>query len=1847
MTHPHLSATHKARLDCLAQLAADGCDAQTGLIVLLKDGLAWCAAVSHGEHLPEIALQEWCRQSLRHGGLLVRNGAAENGVGFRAALPLIAKDGTALGMLAVEDDRAHQLSTAQADLLTLLGKLIAVALEDAATDSPAACAAEPAMTDFTQVFEASPHFQVLLDSAGRVVAASKSALTSVYDPEKVLAHPLWDAPWWPQDQALTRRLEKLFRQAASGQTVTTSCACMIGESCGHSQVTADFIMAPVHDPAGKADYVLVSGLGVADHARNRQFSAGLEDILKSIAAGAPVADILRNAIALAGSQLAPLSCSFVLVNPGGTHLQECMSTGLPTSITEELHDLKIEADTTICGRAIVEKRDIYIEDIATDTPRTQFRERLLYHGYRACWSIPFFSSAGRVLGALTFYAAHTRPPTAQEATRIHALANIMRIAIEREDAIKALFSSDSIVRATFAAFAAGIAVETTDGVYLRTNTAYCRTVGYSETELRDVRSWQLIHPDDRERYLDQIKQLVAGVFENFTTEKRHVKKNGDIAWMRCSVALLYQPDDMPPDLIIVTEDVTAEKMAEETLERTQSLLQIASRMAHIGGWTVSFPERSLVWSDEVAAIHEQPAGYTPALEGAFDHHAPEYRERMKAAFDDCASKGIAYDEESEIISGRGQRVWVRSTGEAIRDDKGRIIRIQGAVQDIGERKRTDMEKQRTLMRLQRIADRVPGLLCELELGPDGSMRMPYASEHIRSILRLSPQEVGRDASLLKQRVHPDDLPGLRTSITQSAEHLTLWAHEFRLLFEDGHFTWVRYEAMPYRDADGTVTWYGFLSDVSQSRKSQEHLKLLELGVSRLNDIVFITEAEPCNEPGPRCVFVNDAFERHTGYARDEIIGKSPRMLQGPKTQRSELDKIRGALEKSEPVRAELINYRKDGSEFWLELDIAPVADDTGWYTHWIAVERDITERKNAERELARLNRALTLRSALSKAIIHACEEDALLRSVCDLALDIGGYRSTWIGFAQDDADKTISPAACVGPVASYIHHIKVSWSPDVPAGQGPAGVTVRQGQPVVCENLLTSNYPGEWRGKSATLGLHGIISLPLRRKDKTLGVFVLFTSEVRAISREEVDLLLSLTDDLALAIVNLRAQKEQQRVQTAISRIAAGVSCMNECSVFAQITQNMASALNADAAFISRFLPRKPGKAMMLAGTVDGQLVDNFEYAIEDAPCNNLMQAEDCVIAADLGNGFPNCDALQCLGGKTYVGRTLHNNTGEAIGMIFLIFRRAVRDVDFIVSTLKIFTSRTTAELQRQESDSRIRQQASLIDKAQDAIIVSDLEHKVLYWNKSAERLYGWSAEEVIGTELDKLIYQESSRFQRNHNLVLKHGEWSGEIQQRTMDGRNIFVEARWTLVRADDGTPQSILAINTDITDRKSAHEEIQRLAFFDPLTGLPNRQLLIDRLRHGLTAYARNRKIGALLFIDLDNFKTLNDTLGHHVGDLLLKEVANRLSTCVRRLDTVARLGGDEFVIMLADLGSDIHDAVTHAGNVAQKVCSVVDAPYHVAGHEHFSSPSIGITLLDQRSPSSEEVLKQADLAMYQAKAAGRNTYRFYDEQMQSVVTNKVALEADLRQALVRNQLLLYYQPQVNSTGRVTGAEVLLRWQHPVRGIVSPAEFIPLAEETRMIISIGAWVIEQACSQLARWAEDSSTADLLLAVNVSAHQFRQPDFVKQVCALLDRTGIDPSRLKLELTESLLVDNINDVVEKMMALKAEGIGFSLDDFGTGYSSLSYLKQLPLEQLKIDRSFVRDVLTDPNDATIARTIVALGQSLGLDVIAEGVETKEQRAFLFENGCYVYQGSLFSKPLPLSEFGAYLAQHLAS
>jgi diguanylate cyclase (GGDEF)-like protein/PAS domain S-box-containing protein len=536
--------------------------------------------------------------------------------------------------------------------------------------------------------------------------------------------------------------------------------------------------------------------------------------------------------------------------------------------------------------------------------------------------------------------------------------------------------------------------------------------------------------------------------------------------------------------------------------------------------------------------------------------------------------------------------------------------------------------------------------------------------------------------------------------------------------------------------------------------------------------------------------------------------------------------------------------------------------------------------------------------------------------------------------------------------------------------------------------------------------------------------------------------------------------------------------------------------------------------------------------------------------------------------------------------------------------------------------------QAILITRSSDGTIMDA--------NPEFQSLMGFQRDEAIGHTSTELDLWATAADRKRLAEALDHNDSCRDLEIRLKKKNGDIFWAELSTAATEIEDEACILTFFRDISAAKAQEAEIKNLAFYDTLTGLPNRRLLWERLRQALIVSVRNHTKHALLFIDLDNFKSLNDALGHHIGDLMLQLTAQRIVGCVREMDTVARFGGDEFIVVLEDLGPVPEVAAARAKSVGEKILTAIAEPYVLEGREHQGGASMGITIFGDNGETGSEVLQQADLSMYRAKAAGRNGLLFFAPALQASVNARAEMEEDLREALRSNQFSLYYQPQLDR-GLLTGAEALIRWNHPKRGIVPPHEFVPLAEETGLIVPLGTWILETACTQIATWAGRKEGAHMEVAVNISAREFRQPKFVESVLRALDQTGANPKNLKLELSQGVLAGNIEDVLAKMSELKSHGVLFSLDDFGTGSSSMSYLRRLPFDQLKIDRSFVGDVPVDPIASAVAQAIISFGKALGLSVIAEGVETEEQRTYLAGLGCHTFQGYLFSRPLPLGEF----------
>ncbi|MFL6708130.1 MAG: EAL domain-containing protein [Massilia sp.] len=889
---------------------------------------------------------------------------------------------------------------------------------------------------------------------------------------------------------------------------------------------------------------------------------------------------------------------------------------------------------------------------------------------------------------------------------------------------------------------------------------------------------------------------------------------------------------------------------------------------------------------------------------------------------------------------------------------------------------------------------------------------------------------------------------------------------------------------------------------------------------------------------------------------------------------------------------------------------------------------NIDQAKRAEIARASLSRAVKLLSACSTAVVHADNEQDLIESICALAVDVAGYTMAWVGFPEmQDDGLHIRPAAVRG--AGDLARLQAALR-TVPApirALHPGRRAYDSGGAVIVGDLLTDPSVAYFRDVAAQRGYRSNFACPLQAGGVTIGVLSIYAPEPHAFSPEEAALLEELAANLAYGMASLRARAERAHAKLAAVRESQRAQAMlHNASDGIHIIDTDCRLIEANDAFCA-----------MLGYTreeLQGMQVWQWDSALDEASVRAHM--------ADL-LARPRRVQFETVNRK---------KDGELIDIEISCNPIAIGGAIVLFNSSRDISERKQAEaaLRRKqaelsESEARHRE---LLENLQTAIVVHKVDGGIVFSNPRAAELLGMSTSQLRGADVrdpDWHFIDERGERIAPDDYPANRVRLSGRpVHGQLMGVVRASRALTWIQVSAfpdfdADGALKQIVVNFDDISARRQAEERAHQMAFYDILTGLPNRRLLLDRLSGALAASARSRSYGALLFVDLDKFKSINDLHGHASGDQLLVKVAERLSACVREADTVARIGGDEFVVLLPDLDGDLDAASHKAALAAEKLRVALNAPFELHGHLHRTSPSIGATMYCGAEDGSDVLLRQADIAMYKAKDAGRNTLRFFSAAMQQAVETHAALEADLRHAVPGGQLRLHYQLQVDAAARPIGAEALVRWLHPQRGAVPPGAFIGIAEESSLILDIGNWVLDTACAQLARWALDPAMAPLTLAVNVSARQFREAHFVDSVAAVLERHRFPAGRLKLELTESVIVNDVDDVVRKMHRLREMGVALSMDDFGTGYSSLAYLKQLPLDQIKIDQSFTRDITTDPNDAIMVKTIIDLARNFRLHVIAEGVETAEQLAFLRENGCPAYQGYLFGRP---GEIGAFEA-----
>ncbi|WP_175443063.1 bifunctional diguanylate cyclase/phosphodiesterase [Halofilum ochraceum] len=1056
-------------------------------------------------------------------------------------------------------------------------------------------------------------------------------------------------------------------------------------------------------------------------------------------------------------------------------------------------------------------------------------------------------------------------------------------------------------------------------------------------------------------------------------------------------------------------------------------------------------------------------------------------------------------------------------------------------------------------------------------------------------------------------VHPEDRDQYLRAWQEAIRCGQPCEREYRVVCRDGRIRHFLDREVPVRDDDGqTCEWIGGGQDITDRveaadtiRQERERYRTLVESTSAI-----LWRGDPADF---RFTYVSPEAETILGYPVERWLREPTFWLEHIHPDDRDWAP-RYCARATEELRQHSFDYRMiaaDGRTVWLR-DVVNVLTEDGRPVSLVGVMVDITSTKETEQALEYVSGLQQILVDIASRLVASGPDD--LDDRINEALErVGLYcevdRSYLIRLDPEDGSTTLTHEWCEQDIPLMREQIV-----NRPRARIPRLVEcIERGETVHVPRL--KDAPPEWDSDRDDLGEQGIqsfISVPVITRGASYG-YVGFDAirQEHCWSDEQIRLLRGLADALGATIQRVETE-EMLRESRALQDIA-GRSARVGGWVY-----HIAEDRVACSDVVCAIHELSPGSTATLEQAL-------AFYAPES---RERMRA---VIESSIQDGTAYDEEAELIGAS---GRHLHV---RAIG-------EAVRDsAGRVVQLRGALQDITEHKRARQEVERLAERVSRTLESITDAFFTVDGEWHITYANREAERLIGVSREAVLG----KSLWAE---FPDLIGTLAEH-----EYRRAMAENQAVTFEfhyesvGSWFEINAYP-SEEGLAVYFRDITERKRAQEEIEFLALYDPLTGLPNRRLLLDRLEHALHAVRRGASKGAVLFLDLDQFKTLNDTLGHDMGDRMLKQAAERLDPCVRTSDCVARFGGDEFAVILEGLDTDIRAAGDDAHAVAEKILAELSRPYMLGEHERHTTVSVGITLFgDDPEDTPEDVMKRADLAMYQSKDAGRGTVRLFDPAMRAAVQSRVALEGELREALDRDEIAPWYQPQVDAAGRLIGVEALARWIHPERGSISPAQFIPVAEETGLILPLGERILEAACRDAAAWAQHPETADLSVSVNVSARQFHDAGFTDQVRATLARTGLAPERLWLELTESLLIADVDDTIRTMTTLRADGIRFTLDDFGTGYSSLAYLKRLPLDQLKIDQGFVRDALSDPNDDAIVRTIIVLAHTMGMEAVAEGVETESLRERLATHGCTAYQGYLYSRPLPADEFAELAAR----
>lgn len=1339
--------------------------------------------------------------------------------------------------------------------------------------------------------------------------------------------------------------------------------------------------------------------------------------------------------------------------------------------------------------------------------------------------------------------------------------------------------------------------------WLQVNAQMCEIFGYTHDELMQLSCEEITHPDEIETDQQFYDRLVRGEIEYYQREKRYLHKSGSIIIGQIELNRVLKANGEIELYLAAIEDITERKQAEEALKRSEERLSLVFQGTNDGWWDIDIVHNIAYHSPRWWSM----LGYGPDQDTIDPTlwqritHPDDIKDTLliiRSAL--SSSEQNSYELEVRLLHQDGHYVPVLTRAFITRDKAGKPIRVSGANMDLTERKvaaealRAQEEFNRVLLENQ--ADAVTAC--------DANMNVVLFNHVARDWHGINVMDVptGQWSNYYKLynstgevELLPEQAPLLRAYHGEyiQNENIAIKANNQEIRF-------VSCSAAPFYDDNGNqLGAVAIMRDITEMLRHTKALHESEL----LYREMFEANAHPMwvfDLDTLAFLAVNDAAIKRYGWTRDEFLSMNVGQIRSD----SELIRLKAIIENLDESRryaGETRHIKKDGSEIDVEITSYPIT--FAGQRAQLVLAYDITERKHNDLEIRTLNRLLLMLTNINQTIVQRLEPSQMFFDACNIAVRDGQFRMAWIGLIQPNGNK-LEPVAHAGEIGDYLNHLDIDL--DDLTLKGPTLRCIRGNHYVVCANISEDPDYMPWVQQAMAHGYRSSVALPLRKDGKVIGSFNLYSAEVGVFNQRELDLLDELAGDISFALEVAEAEKERKHAENALRESEA---------LFHVLASSSPVGIFRTDEFGHGIYHNERWSKITGTANQDALGENRWSQSLHEDDRERVFTTID--------------EAL-----RNKHGFNMEYRFKQPDGNIVWVKGQAEAKID-TNGNFNGFVGTLTDITALKASEESLRMTAAVFENTREGIMVTDADNHIIMANRAFTDITRFKLSDVIGKTPKIMSSGRHDRdfFHRMWQSLNEIGHWQGEIWNRRGNGDIHPVLMSISEIKNEAGERTNYMGVFADISNLKASEAQLEFLAHHDPLTRLPNRLMLISRLGHAIEVARRDNSQLALLMLDLDRFKNVNDSFGHLAGDELLQQVAKRLTERLRGVDTVTRLGGDEFTVLLEEIAQP-----EDAARVAESIISSLENAWTLSnGVEVRIGASVGISVYPGHGDTALELLQHADAALYQAKAAGRGCARYFSESLTQAARSRFNIEARLRQALPNNELRLYYQPKIDvATGRIVGAEALVRWLDPVDGLIMPLSFISIAEETGLISAIGEWVLREACDQGKRWI-DAGMPSLSVAVNLSAHQLYHGDIVKTLSTALEKSHFPAEHLELELTESILMQREDEIVETLSALRNKGVRLAIDDFGTGYSSLSYLKSFPLDVLKIDRSFVKDIEEDSDDRAITATIIGIAHTLGMQVVAEGVETEQQLDFLRLHHCDMYQGYLVSPPVPVEEF----------